>query len=71
MVDKIQYRCPKCGNTSYTTDQIQTTGGNFSKIFDVQNKRFTVVSCSRCGYSEFYRKDGSTAWDILDFLIGH
>lgn len=35
---KQQYICPKCGNTHYESDQFQATGGNFSKIFDVQNK---------------------------------
>ena len=57
-MEKIQYVCPKCGNRHYEVDQIQTTGGNFSKIFDVQNKKFTVVTCTQCGYSELYRKDG-------------
>lgn len=67
----IQYRCPKCGNTSYETDVIQTTGGNFAKVFDVQNKKFTVVSCAQCGYSELYKKTNSAGWDILDFLLGN
>lgn len=69
-MEKIQYICPKCGNMHYVVDQFQATGGNFAKIFDVQNKKFTVVSCSQCGYSELYRKDSSTGWDVLDFLIG-
>ena len=69
-MEKIQYVCPKCGNTHYEVDRIQTTGGNFAKIFDVQNKKFTVVSCTRCVYSELYRKENSTGWDILDFLVG-
>jgi predicted nucleic-acid-binding Zn-ribbon protein len=38
-----KYICPKCGNNYYETDQIRTTGGAFSKIFDVQNKKFTVI----------------------------
>ncbi len=59
---------PKCGNTHYTTDQFQATGGNFSKIFDIQNKKFVVVSCTECGYSELYKKENSMGWDIFDFL---
>lgn len=69
-MERIQYICPKCGNMHYVVDQFQATGGNFAKIFDVQNKKFTVVSCSQCGYSELYRKDNSTGWDVLDFLVG-
>ena len=41
---KQQYICPKCGNTHYESDQFQATGGNFSKIFDVQNKKFVTIS---------------------------
>ena len=63
------YICPKCGNTSFEHDTIQTTGGNFSKIFDVQNKKFTAVSCTQCGYTEFYKQKSSLAWNIVDFLM--
>lgn len=69
-MDKIQYTCPKCGNTNYETDQFQATGGNFAKLFDVQNKRFHTVTCTRCGYTELYKGMGDDAMNILDFLIG-
>ena len=38
-MDKQQYICPKCGNRSYEADQLQATGGNFAKLFDIQNKK--------------------------------
>lgn len=69
MAEKIQYICPKCGCTRYERDRIQTTGGNFSKLFDVQNKRYTAVICTRCGYTEFYRESDSLGWNIVDFLF--
>ncbi len=69
-MDKIQYRCDKCGFTRFESDQFQATGGNFAKIFDIQNKKFQTVSCARCGYTELYKSQGSEGWDILDFLIG-
>ncbi len=69
-MERQQYVCPKCGCHEYEVDQFQATGGNFAKIFDVQNKRFTVISCARCGYSELYKKPSDGGWDILDFLIG-
>ena len=47
----------------------QATGGNFAKIFDVQNKKFVTISCCQCGYTELYKAKGSDGWDILDFLI--
>ncbi|MDR2899254.1 MAG: zinc ribbon domain-containing protein [Clostridiales bacterium] len=67
-MEKQQYVCAKCGNTHFTHDQFQATGGNFAKIFDVQNKKFVTVSCTNCGYTELYKAMGSTGWDILDFL---
>ncbi|MGM9649586.1 MAG: zinc ribbon domain-containing protein [Butyricicoccaceae bacterium] len=69
-MEQKQYECPKCGCRQYTADQMQATGGNFAKIFDIQNKKFTMISCNRCGYTEFYRKANSDGWDILDFLMG-
>lgn len=69
-MEQIRYVCPKCGNTSYEADQFQATGGNFAKIFDVQNKRFHTVTCTRCGYTELYKGNRDDGMDIIDFLIG-
>lgn len=68
-VQNVQYVCPKCGNRSYETDQFQATGGDFAKIFNVQNKRFVTVTCTRCGYTELYRSETSAGMNILDFLM--
>ena len=65
------YQCPKCGCTTYETDQFQATGGNLAKLFDVQNKRFVTISCTRCGFTELYRSETSGGWNVLDFLIGN
>ena len=64
-----QYICPKCGNKSYETDRFQATGGNFAKIFDIQNKKFITVTCTECGYTELYRTDSSAGMNVLDFLL--
>lgn len=69
-MDKMQYICDKCGNRHFESDQFQATGGNFSKIFDIQNKKFITVSCTKCGYTELYRSETDSAWNVLDFLIG-
>lgn len=68
-MNSIQYTCPKCGCNHYEQDQFQATGGDFSKIFNVQNKRFYTVSCTSCGYTELYRGQTSTGMNILDFLM--
>lgn len=54
----------------YETDQFQATGGTFSKMFDVQNKRFSTVSCRKCRFTEIYKADSSELENIFDFLIG-
>ncbi|WP_276717443.1 zinc ribbon domain-containing protein [Caloranaerobacter azorensis] len=67
---KSNWKCPKCSNTSYETDQFQATGGTFAKLFDIQNKKFTTVTCTRCRYTEIYKADASQLSNIFDFLIG-
>ncbi len=62
------YTCPKCGNKYYETDVFRATGGAFAKIFDVQNKKFTTVTCTRCKYTEIYRADTSSLGNIFDFF---
>ena len=69
-MEQKQYVCPKCGGMHYEHDQFQATGGNFAKIFDVQNKKFITISCTQCGYTELYKVDTSDGWNILDFLMG-
>jgi predicted nucleic-acid-binding Zn-ribbon protein len=65
-----QYVCPKCGGMNYESDQFQATGGNFAKIFDIQNKKFITVTCTSCGYTELYKSMTSNGWNIVDFLMG-
>ena len=62
--------CPKCGHTDVEVDSISTTGGGLSKMFDIQNRRFRVVSCTNCGYSELYRDTGSSSSDLADIFFG-
>ena len=62
------YECPKCGNDSFETDQFQATGGTVAKVLDIQNKKFTAVSCKKCGYTELY-KEGTGLSNVLDFFI--
>ncbi len=63
-----EWICPKCGCKEYEKDQLQATGGNFAKIFDVQNKKFFTVSCVQCGYTELYKTVSSATMNIIDFF---
>lgn len=62
--------CLKCNSENYETGEMRVSGGFWSRIFDVQNKKFTTVSCKECGYTEIYKRTSSTAGNILDFLTG-
>jgi predicted nucleic-acid-binding Zn-ribbon protein len=64
------WHCVKCGNEEFEPSEFRATGGAISKFFDVQNKRFTTVSCTNCQYTEIYRTRQSTLGSILDFFAG-
>lgn len=71
MIDKpIKYVCAKCGNRQCEVGEIRTTGSFLTKIFNIQNKRFTSVTCTRCKYSEFYSVPSSKIGNIFDFFAG-
>ncbi len=65
---QMKYECPKCGNRHYEIDQIRTTGGAFAKIFDVQNKKYTAITCTQCKYTEFFKGTTSTLGNVFDFF---
>ena len=68
MIRPIKYACPKCGCKICTTGEIRTTGSFLTKIFDIQNRRFTSVTCTECKYTEFYNMPSKKISDVLDFF---
>ncbi|MBG0780826.1 MAG: GTP-binding protein [Bacteroidales bacterium] len=66
----MNYKCPKCGNRQYEIGEIRVTGSLLAKIFDVQNKKFSTISCSRCTYTEFYKTKSSNLANIFDLFVG-
>jgi len=68
MSDIPQYKCPKCGGNEALVDEIRTTGGAMSALFDVQNRRFTAVTCQKCSYTEFFRVSRDKITEVFDFL---
>ena len=67
-MNNSKYICPKCRNTQYETDEFRATGGFLSKVFDVQNKKFTTVTCTRCKYTEIYKASTSMLGNIFDLF---
>ena len=65
----LNYTCPKCRGRSYETDEFRATGGFFTKLFNVQTKRFTTVTCTRCKYTEMFRAESSMLGNVFDFFV--
>jgi len=64
----LNFKCNKCGNSAYEISEFRATGGILTKIFDVQSKKFTTVTCSQCRYTEIYKADSSMLGNIFDFF---
>jgi predicted nucleic-acid-binding Zn-ribbon protein len=64
------WACARCGDKRHEVGKLRATGGFFSKLFDVQTRRFITVSCLACGYTELYRQTGAPVEDLTDFLVG-
>jgi hypothetical protein len=63
-----RWSCPKCLNKEFESGEIRVSGGFWSRIFDVQNKKYTAVSCEKCSYTEFYKAPSSTLGNVFDFF---
>lgn len=62
------YKCPKCGNRQFETSEIRTTGSFVTKLFNIQNKKFTTVTCTQCKYTELFAASSNKLGNILDFF---
>jgi hypothetical protein len=70
-MEGLNYTCPKCRNTAYEVSEFRATGGIWTKLFDIQSKRFTTVTCARCKYTEIFKADSSTLGNIFDFFVSN
>ena len=62
------FECAKCHSHEYETGQLRTTGSGLSRFFNIQNQKYTTVSCTKCWYTELYKLDGSGVGNLLDFF---
>ena len=56
---------PKVCRENYNLGEIRVTGSFWSKIFNIQNKRFSSVTCEKCSYTEFYRRQSASTMAIF------
>ena len=61
--------CTKCAHTEYEINEIRVAGSVWTKIFNIQNKKYASVSCLKCSYTEFYKDQPSSKLaNIFDFF---
>ena len=68
MYKNYKYTCPKCGNRQYEVGEIHAPGSMFTKLFNIQNIKFTTITCSRCQYTELYKTSSSKFSNVVDFF---
>ena len=62
------WRCPKCDGKEFEPGRMAATGGGLSRFFNIQNKKFTTLTCTTCMYTEIYRTETSALSNVLDFF---
>ena len=64
-----KWSCPKCTEKINDIGKIRITGSFWSKIFNVQSKRYSYDTCEYCSYTEFYTsQSSSTVANVFDFF---
>ena len=67
-MDISNFESTQCHNRTCDIGKIRTVGGFCSKIFDMQKRKFSTVTCSRCSYTELYPAEGSTLSNVFDLF---
>ena len=68
-MESVKYGCPRCGHDKYEAGEMRAAGGFWSKIFDVQARRFATLTCARCRHTELYEaKDRGSLENVFDFF---
>ena len=64
-----KFQCAKCGNRECETGELRASGSALASVFDLEGRRFSSVTCTRCEYTEFYRVDRKRLAEIFDFFV--
>lgn len=63
------YKCCKCAGTTCELGEMHVAGGFWSKVFDVEGRKFSSVTCTRCKHTEFFKADRSQLANIFDLFV--
>jgi predicted nucleic-acid-binding Zn-ribbon protein/peroxiredoxin len=64
------YVCSKCGYGDAEVQDLSATSGMMSRMVNLQNRRFTAVSCRQCKYTDLYKTESGKLRNIFDLFIG-
>ncbi|MFC1944866.1 zinc ribbon domain-containing protein [Chloroflexota bacterium] len=69
-MNTLEYTCPKCRHREYEAGEFRAAGGLWTKVFNIQNRKFTTVTCAQCRYTEIFQADSKKLGNIFDFFVG-
>lgn len=66
----LNFTCAKCGHNECEVNDMSATSEMLSQMVNLQNRRFSAVSCRRCTYTELYKTDSGALRNVFDLLVG-
>jgi len=67
--DTVRWQCPKCDCDDFRVGEFHATGNAAAKLFDIQNERFSTITCNQCAYTEVYKCKKNQLQNALDLII--
>ena len=67
-MQQYNYTHPKCGHKNHIIDDIRAASGFWSKILDIQTKKFSSVTSQYYPYNEFYKTKPKSMTNIFDLF---
>ena len=61
--------CLKCGTRDAAAKEVSMASGVIGRFMGISPRVFVVVSCKKCGYSEFYNKEIKNAANAIDIFF--
>lgn len=64
----LRFTCPKCGHRVYEVGEIRVAGGMLSSVFDVENRKFSTVTCERCRHTDLFQAESGKLASLFDLF---
>lgn len=61
--------CIRCGHDRCDVGRMYAAGGFWSKIFDVEGRQFSTLTCKRRKHTEFFQADENALHHIVDLFV--